>query len=200
MRCSGGSGRLPGISTPSDALMRFGAPGAAAQMLQGGINHDPTNIALWTQLGVVIATRDKTVSPAALFAFRRAIALSPAEPAPWFFLGLAQVRSGEFVAARTAWARALALTPADYPTRGAIALRLALLDRLLAQGGGGPRHGSKSRDVGRMGCASAGRSWAVSKLASLILCGPDTIRPGSVAGGEGRRFRAYVVDSESGGA
>lgn len=127
-------GTVAAILTPADAMMRYGAPDAAAKMIQGGINREPDNVALWTQLGVVIAARDKQVSPAALFAFRRASRIGPAEPAPWFFLGLAQVRAGEFVAARRSWARALALTPAEAGYRGDIALRLGLLDRLLAQG------------------------------------------------------------------
>lgn len=118
---------------PSDAMMRIGAADAAARWLSAGINRDPSNVALWTQLGTVIATRDSAVSPAADLAFRRAIALAPGEPAPWFFLGLAEIRSGRFVEARSAWARALALTPADFGYRPEIAARLALLDRLLAQ-------------------------------------------------------------------
>ncbi len=117
---------------PSDAMMRIGAADAAAGWLRAGINRDPGNIALWTQLGTVIATRDRAVSPAADLAFRRAIALAPGEPAPWFFLGLAEIRGGRFVEARTAWARSLALTPADFGYRPEIAARLALLDRLLA--------------------------------------------------------------------
>ena len=48
---------------PADALLRYGAPDAAAQMIQGGINREPGNIALWTQLGVIIAARDKACRP-----------------------------------------------------------------------------------------------------------------------------------------
>lgn len=117
---------------PSDAMMRIGSPDAAAGWLRAGINRDPSNVALWTQFGTVVATRDGAVSPAADLAFRRAIALAPGEPAPWFFLGLAEVRSGRFAEARNAWARALVLTPADFGYRPEIAARLALLDRLLA--------------------------------------------------------------------
>ena len=117
---------------PSDAMMRIGAADSATGWLRAGINRDPGNVALWTQLGTVIATRDGAVSPAADLAFRRAIALAPREPGPWFFLGLAEIRSGRFVEARAAWARSLALTPADFGYRPEIAARLALLDRLLA--------------------------------------------------------------------
>lgn len=125
-------GVAAGYLTPSDALMRFGAPDAAARMVQGGINRDPKSVVLWTQLGIVIAARDDAVSPAALFAFRRAIALAPRDPAPWFFLGLSRMRGGEFAIGREAWARALALTPRGHPFRTEIAGRLGLLDYFLA--------------------------------------------------------------------
>lgn len=117
---------------PSDALMRFGAPVAAAQFVLGGINDEPGNPALWVQLGIVIAANDRAVSPAAAFAFRRAIALAPNEPGPPFLLGLAYVNAGEFERARTAWARALALASGDSGYRPGIAERLMLLDALLA--------------------------------------------------------------------
>jgi cytochrome c-type biogenesis protein CcmH/NrfG len=58
--------------------------------------------------------------------------LEPANPGPYFFLGVAQLRSNDFPAARDSWRVALAKTPADAPYRTAIAQRLALLDRLLS--------------------------------------------------------------------
>lgn len=118
--------------TPADAMMRIGAPDAAARMLQGGINKSPRDIVLWTQLGTVIAMRDGKLSPAAQFAFRRAIALGPAEPGPWFFMGLAQIKGGDFVTGRASWAQSLALTPQSYGYRDEIATRLALVDYFLA--------------------------------------------------------------------
>lgn len=118
--------------TPADAMMRYGAPASAASLLQGGIKRDPANVVLWTQLGTVIAIRDGEASPAALFAFRRAIALNPRDPGPWMFLGLAQVRGGGFATGRASWAHALQLAPADAPYRADIAGRLALLDYFIA--------------------------------------------------------------------
>lgn len=116
-----------------DAMLRAGSPDAAVRALLGGIGENPNSLALWTELGNVMAIRDRTLSPAALFAFRRAISLNPKHPAPPFFLGLAQVRSSDFTAARASWARALSNVPDGASYRRDIAVRLALLDRLLAR-------------------------------------------------------------------
>lgn len=116
----------------ADALVRVGATESAVRLLIGAIGSYPGNAALWTGLGDALAEHDHAVSPASLFAFRRAAQLAPASPGPPFFLGLAQVRVGNFVAARQSWARALVLTPAGAEYRTAIVERLALLDRYLA--------------------------------------------------------------------
>ncbi len=95
----------------SDAMLRSGAPDAAAAVMLGGIRKMPN-------------------------AFRRAMALAPKHPGPPFFLGLAYVRAGEFAEARPFWARALDLTPGDASYRPEIAVRLMLLDRFLAVANG----------------------------------------------------------------
>ena len=120
------------FATAADALVRAGASESAVRLLIGATGSYPDNAALWTRLGDALADHDHAVSPASLFAFRRAAQLAPDSPGPWFFLGLAQVRVGEFAAARGTWGRALALTPAGAEYRGAVAERLALLDRYLA--------------------------------------------------------------------
>ncbi|GAA4713972.1 cytochrome C biosynthesis protein [Sphingomonas lutea] len=105
----------------------------ASQVLLDAIRRRPDDAALWTRLGSVIAEHDGgQVSPAAQFAFRRAAALAPQAPGPPFFLGLALVQSGDLAAAREAWARTFALTPAVAPYRVALAERIALIDRVLA--------------------------------------------------------------------
>lgn len=116
----------------SDALMRGGDPGKAAKLMLGGVRSSPQDAALWTWLGVTLAEADgRTMSPAAGLAFRRAVALAPEHPGPRFFYGLAHVRAGQFATARMYWADALKLTPAKAAYRDDIAMRLALLDRLL---------------------------------------------------------------------
>lgn len=119
--------------TAANAMIRAGEPGAAVKVTLGGIDHYPRSIQLWTQLGSVLVMHDgDNVSPAALFAFRRAIQLNPRHPGPPFFLGLGYVQAGRLAEARIWWARALALTPPGASYRGEIAERLMLLDQFLA--------------------------------------------------------------------
>lgn len=121
------------IMTASDALLRSGADEGAVRLLLGSIYRYPRDAELWTGLGSNLAVHDGgQVSPAARFAFFRAVQLAPKHPGPRFFLGLAYVRAGDFVAARMHWREALRLSPAGAGYRGEIAFRLALLDRLLA--------------------------------------------------------------------
>lgn len=120
----------------ADAMTRVGEPKAAVQVLLGGIRSEPRSLSLWTALGNAFAAHDNNqVSPAALFAFQQAARIAPTSPAPPFFLGLARVRAGDFAAARPLWTRALALAPAQASYRRDIAVRLALLDRYLAETG-----------------------------------------------------------------
>jgi len=119
--------------TAADALGRSGDRRSAVRAILGGLNRYPRSLMLWTALGTAMAAHDGNVpSPPALFAFRHAIRLAPLHPAPHFFLGLAYVRANDFANARAQWARALALSPAGASYRRDIAVRLMLLDRLLA--------------------------------------------------------------------
>ena len=89
-------------------------------------------VALWTGLGMAYAQHDGSVSPPALFAFRHAIHLAPSHPAPYYFLGMAYINSGQVAQARPYWARALALTPPGLSYRSQIADQLQRVDGYLA--------------------------------------------------------------------
>ncbi len=115
----------------ADARLQSGDAHAAAEGLRAAIALRPGNAVLWSGLGYVLALHDGAVSPSAKFAFRRAVTLAPGTPGPTFFLGMAYVDSGDFAAARPAWAYALAATPKDAPYRGDIADRLAAVDQFL---------------------------------------------------------------------
>lgn len=126
----------------ADAMMRVGDTGAAARVTLGGVRKLPRSFILWTWLGVTLAAdAGNQVSPPALLAFRQAARLAPEHPGPPFYAGFAYVRAGDFARARHYWARALALSPQGTSYRREIALRLALLDRVIASGvaGGRPR-------------------------------------------------------------
>jgi cytochrome c-type biogenesis protein CcmH/NrfG len=120
--------------TAADAMTRTGDSESAVRVLLGGLDRIPRSLPLWTALGSAMAAHDgNTLSPPARFAFEQAIRIAPTHPAPPFFLGLAHVRAEEYAAARPYWARAAALSPEGASYRRDIALRLALLDRLLAE-------------------------------------------------------------------
>jgi len=116
----------------ADGMTRSGDTRSAVQVVLGGIAKYPKSLTLWTGLGSVYAQHDGTVSPAALFAFRHAMHLSPTHPAPYYFLGLAYISSGQFAQARPYWARALALTPPGLSYRHQLAEQLQKLDAYLA--------------------------------------------------------------------
>lgn len=118
--------------TAADAMARAGSPTYEAQTILGGLRAVPKSVGLWTALGDALARRDRQLSAPARFAFDQAIRLSPRDPGPRFFLGLAQVRANDFAGAQRSWRRALALTHPDAQYRAAIADRLALLARLRA--------------------------------------------------------------------
>ena len=130
-------GRLTGdwsYLVAADAMRRAGEERLAVQAILGGIRRVPNSLMLWVGLGEALAEHDGgRVSPPALFAFQQAARISPAHPAPPFFLGLAHVKAGDFAAARPLWVHALALCPPGVSYRQDIAIRLALLDRFLAE-------------------------------------------------------------------
>jgi len=116
----------------ADALLRVGDPKSAAAAVIAGLKRQPNNIALWTELGTVLAVHDGTVSPPALYAFEQAMRIAPQHPGPPFFLGLAYIDSRDLAKARASWAQALALSPAGTPHHDVIAAQLAQLDQLIA--------------------------------------------------------------------
>lgn len=117
----------------SDGLRRGGATGSAVSVMLAAARANPSSQGAWTGLGDAIVEHDagQVVSPAARLAFDRAILIDPAQPGPWFFDGLAHVRTGDLDSARARWAKAYALTP-ESRLRDAVALRLALLDQIIA--------------------------------------------------------------------
>lgn len=119
------------ILAVADARTRTGDTTAAADALLAAIARRPNDAALWTGLGSTFAAHDGgQMSPAAEFAFRRALQLAPTAPGPPFFLGVAYLQAGDLAAAKRAWLVALRLTQPDAPYRVNIADRLVMVDQL----------------------------------------------------------------------
>ncbi len=116
-----------------DALMRHGDYAAAATMLNGAVEKDPRNSDAWLEMAsALVGHAEGSLSPAALYAFRKASAADPKAPGPPMFLGLALAGSGRFEEARALWAGLLARAPANAPWRPDLMLRLQRLDQIIA--------------------------------------------------------------------
>lgn len=116
----------------ADDHVRRGYAQAAVKSMLEGVERRPRDPAMWAGLGAAIAAHDGSPSPAALLAFRRAFALAPREPGPFFLLGLASLEAGDLDATEQAWAQALALAPANAPYRAGLAEQIMLVRQFRA--------------------------------------------------------------------
>jgi cytochrome c-type biogenesis protein CcmH len=120
----------------ADALARRGQFADAAEILRGSVEKDPRNAEAWLAMAnALVAHANDTLTPAALYAFRRASAAAPEHPGPPYFLGLALAQSGQFMQARAVWGRLLAATPPDAPWSADLRDKLARLDGIIAAQG-----------------------------------------------------------------
>ncbi|MBK5264063.1 MAG: cytochrome C biosynthesis protein [Alphaproteobacteria bacterium] len=116
----------------SDAMNRQGKSADAANVLRVGLRQYPDDANLWLGLGNALMVHGNSIlSPAAEFAFRKAMALSPEQPAPAYFFGLALAQSGQPQQAEKIWRDLLARAPADAEWRADVEGNLAILDRAL---------------------------------------------------------------------
>lgn len=117
----------------ADALSRNGAFGDAAALAIGAADKNPGNADAWlTAANNLVAHADGVLTPAARFAYSRAIEASPDHPGPPFFLGLALAQNGELEQGRAMWAELLARSPADAPWTKDLKARLDGLDAFIA--------------------------------------------------------------------
>lgn len=117
----------------ADAMARNGDYGGAAEVLRGAVAKDPANGDAWLAMAMALVSHaDGQLSPAALYAFRRAEVAAPESPGPPLFLGLALAQAGRLAEGRQAWADLLARAPADAPWREGLIERLAELDAFIA--------------------------------------------------------------------
>ena len=121
----------------ADALASRGRTEDAASLLQSQVSRHPGDYKLWIGLGNALSDHARTLTPAARMAFERAAALAPGHPAPPFFLGLAEARSGNPAEAARLWREILANAPADASWRPLVENCLLAI--------GQPQAGSKGR-------------------------------------------------------
>lgn len=116
----------------ADAMVRKGQFANAANLLGGAVERNPNDKEAWLALANALAFQaDGELTPAALFAYRRAAQLDPDSAAPSFFVGLSLIRQGRLIDGRELWAQKLESMPSGAPGREILARRLADLDMLL---------------------------------------------------------------------
>lgn len=121
--------------TMADAYARQGRFGDAAGILTGGLRDEPEDTEAWIALGnALVEHAEGTPTAAAMYAYSRAEALDPENPAPAYFVGIALIQSQRFGEARQVWADMIAKAPKDAEWLPAMEQRLAQLDTMLAQG------------------------------------------------------------------
>jgi len=121
--------------TIADAMLRHGQFADAATVLRGAVEKTPGSSEAWLAMAnALVGHSNGTLSPGALYAYRRASQADPKAPGPPFFLGLMLARNGRLAEARTLWASLLAKAPAEAPWRADLARRLQELDAYIAQG------------------------------------------------------------------
>jgi cytochrome c-type biogenesis protein CcmH len=111
----------------ADALASRGKTEDAARLLQTQVARHPNDYKLWVGLGNALTDHARTITPAARMAFSRAEELAPGYPAPKFFLGLAEARSGNPEVAIKLWREVLANAPADASWRPLVENGLILM-------------------------------------------------------------------------
>lgn len=113
----------------ADTLDRMGLTREAVLAVRTGLRKDPDNPDLWVALGnALVAHGGGVLSPAAEYAFRYAGQLSPTNPAPPFFMGIALVNSGRMEDAAQIWRSLLARAPRDAQWRPDLQARLAAIE------------------------------------------------------------------------
>lgn len=118
----------------ADAFARHGRYGDAANALRSAVNQNPRDAEAWLAMAnALVGHANGNMTPAALYAYRRAEAAAPTNAGPDFFMGAIMIRNGELVEARKLWGAGLAKSPADAPWRADLEQRIGALDFLMRQ-------------------------------------------------------------------
>ena len=116
----------------ADAFARRDDYARAAEFYGVAVKNDPESQEGWLALGMaLVAHAEGTASPAADYAFNRALRIAPENGGAQYFLGLAALNGGDPKQARDWWSRALAAAPPDVPWREAVAFQNRRLGEML---------------------------------------------------------------------
>jgi cytochrome c-type biogenesis protein CcmH len=140
----------------ADAFARQGRFEDASAFLRNVIRQDSRDFEAWVALGSALTEQaDGNLTQASVYAYRQANLLRPDNPAPGYFLGLALIRQGRMMEARSVWRETLesmdgegAAAPAapsgTAPTdpRAFLADRVGRLETMLQQVGAMPQAGN----------------------------------------------------------
>ena len=113
----------------ADALASRGNTEDAARLLEAQVARHPRDYKLWVGLGNALTDHARTITPAARLAYLRAADLAPGYPAPAFFLGLAEARSGNPEQAVRLWRGILDTAPANASWRPMVEEGVALMSQ-----------------------------------------------------------------------
>jgi cytochrome c-type biogenesis protein CcmH len=115
----------------TDRLLEMGQTQTAVVAARSGLRDNRYSPQLWVGLGnALVAHGDGLVSPAAAFAYRRAGQLSPDDPAPAFFYGVALAQSGQTQRALRVWQTLLARSPKEAPWRAPLERKMAEIEAI----------------------------------------------------------------------
>lgn len=116
----------------SDGFARRGDFASAAGILRGATRRNPQDGQAWLAMAnALLEQADGQLTPAALYAYRKAAEANPKDAAPAFFLGVAMIRAGRLIEADQLWRESLSKTPADAPWRKDLEQRLGALEGLM---------------------------------------------------------------------
>lgn len=124
--------RATPFMTLSDSFALRGETAEAANAVLLGLKKYPDDANLWVGLGnALLVHGGGKLSPAADYAYRKAIALQPDGISPPYFYGLALAESGEFARSRDIWIRLAARLPEDMELREELIRNIALIQALM---------------------------------------------------------------------
>jgi hypothetical protein len=122
------------VLATADAFNRMGEDETAVDLIGNTIAKHPTDVGL--RIGyahALLVVAQGTMTPAVALAFDRAEQMAPANPAPRYFRGLAQVETGDMAGAEQTWRALDASLPKDSLWKAPLEKRLELFAMMRAR-------------------------------------------------------------------